>query len=702
MRARKFLFFTVFCLLSAYCDKRSAQKSGKLEKHSHVNGLIHESSPYLLQHAHNPVDWHPWSDEVLEKARREDKMILVSIGYSACHWCHVMEHETFEDEEAAKLMNENFICIKVDREERPDVDQVYMAAVQMISGSGGWPLNCFLLPDGRPFFGGTYFPRKNWIYLTGKIAEEFRNNRQKLEAYAEELTNGIVKSNSIDPAVRDVNYKELLAVMASSWKPLFDSVYGGQNRAPKFPMPGNYLFLAEYAFLAGDSSIDRHVELTLDRMALGGIYDHVGGGFARYSTDIYWKVPHFEKMLYDNAQLISLYSMAYRKYGKRLYLDVVEESIAFAERELRSSRGVFYSALDADSEGEEGRFYVWNEEDLKQAAGIDFTFAMLYFNLTPGSEWEGSFILHREKPDEVLQRELSLSREELSASAGKLKSLLFTSRSLRIRPGLDDKSLTSWNALMITAYTEAFKSTGERNYLGRAVETADFIWKVQYRKDGSLYHTYKNGKSGIDGFLEDYAQLSSAFLDLYQVSFEKKWLDRSILLAGYAIRHFYDPASGMFYFTSLKKNDLPARMTEVQDNVIPSSNSIMARLLYDLGILADRPEWNEMAERMLGNVSEGVLQYGPAYSNWARLMLRLAYPSYEVVFAGDNAERVSAEFRKHFLPNTLLAGGNREDVALLKNRVVEGKNLIYVCRDKSCRLPVESAEEAYLQIDYDK
>ncbi|MFL5752693.1 MAG: thioredoxin domain-containing protein [Bacteroidia bacterium] len=666
------------------------------------NNLIRETSPYLLQHAHNPVNWHAWNDETLEKARKANKMILVSIGYSACHWCHVMEHESFEDEEVAKLMNEYFICIKVDREERPDIDQVYMTAVQLMTGHGGWPLNCFALPDGRPIYGGTYYPKQQWINVLMNLADLYNKDKEKVEGYAQELTNGIIKTELINQNLKPREFNmEFLDASVKIWSKRLDNVNGGPDKAPKFPLPNNYVFLLRYAHFTNNVSIQKHVDLTLKKMAYGGIFDQLGGGFARYSVDGIWKVPHFEKMLYDNAQLISLYAEAYQAAPNELYKEVVYKTIDFVERELTSADGSFYSALDADSEGEEGKFYIWQQEELKKILEDDFALFADYYNVNDKGYWEHhNYILLREEGDQEIALKYHIPVGQLKEKIASATSRLMKVREKRVRPGLDDKCLTSWNGLMLKAYCDAYKVFGEDRFLQVAIRNAMFIRQKQLRDEGGLFHSYKNGKSTINGFLEDYAFTADAFLALYQCTGHEDWLGFARQLCDYAIEHFLDKKSGMFYFTSDEDTALIARKTELSDNVIPASTSQMARNLWYLAKLYLHEPYEETALRMLHNISDELVNYGPGYSNWGILMLDVIHPFHEVAIVGKNVDEMFLAFRKHYHPNSIFALGKQpSELPLLKNRFVEGKSLIYVCKDHTCGLPAESTEEALKQMN---
>lgn len=671
------------------------------EQHAYTNKLANETSPYLLQHAHNPVNWYPWGDEALAAAKEQDKMILVSIGYSACHWCHVMERESFEDTAIARVMNENFICVKVDREERPDVDQVYMNAVQLMNQRGGWPLNCFTLPDGKPVFGGTYFPPEQWTSILEDLSYSYTNERQKFVDYANRLTEGIQQSELVVKVANEAPFSnDILQDMVSEWSKQFDDREGGPNRAPKFPIPNNYQFLLRFAHLNEDSEVNKHVHFTLKRMAYGGIYDQVGGGFARYSTDSFWKVPHFEKMLYDNAQLVSLYSEAYQSTKDPIYKAVVEQTLTFIERELMAENGAFYSALDADSEGEEGKFYVWNKEELDSLLGADMEVAKVYYNVNAKGLWEhGNYILLRNKDDDEVAKKLDMSVAEMQESVERINTTLLKAREDRIRPGLDDKSLTSWNAMMVTAYANAYTAFGHKHYLEVAERNMAFIMKDQRREDGGLFHSYKEGRSTINGYLEDYCFTIEALVTLYECTFNEAHLNAALELAEFGIEHFHDPASGMFWFTSNLDAPLIARKMEVADNVIPASNSSMAKALFRLGHLLDRQDLLEISQQQLKNMQTQMTQYGPSYSNWGMLQLDQVNPFYEVAITGTNAESLNRAFGAHYIPNKMLLGAEKgSKLPLLEGKFFDGETTIFVCVNKSCQLPVNTVEEALKQL----
>ena len=675
--------------------------------HSKANQLIHESSPYLLQHAYNPVHWLPWSDDAFARAKQENKLVLISIGYSACHWCHVMEHESFEDKAVAEIMNANFICIKVDREERPDVDQVYMTAVQIMTGSGGWPLNCFTLPDGRPIYGGTYFPQQEWVKVLRTLADYYKNETERVYQYANELTAAVKKADLLPPYSEKTSFsKDTLIACVENWTKRFDNEEGGPKKVPKFPLPNNYKFLLRYSQTLNQwekLQLIKHIDLTLTKMAYGGINDQIGGGFARYSTDGEWKIPHFEKMLYDNAQLVSLYSEAYQLSKNPLYKQMVYETLDFIEREMTSPEGAFYSALDADSEGEEGKYYVWTKEELMNITNTDFSLFKEYFNVNDIGLWEEeNYILLRKKSDEEIAKQFHLNTKELQSKIGMLKNKVLAEREKRIKPGLDNKILTSWNALMIKGYADAYLVFSDEKFINKAITAADFLLKNLLREDGGLWHQATNKpstKNRINGFHEDYAFTIEAFVSLYQASLEEKYLTYAKSFTEYAIKHFYDPVSGMFFFTSDLDPELISRKLEIQDNVTPASNSSMALSLFYLATYFDSNEYLSMSEKMLKQVHQEMINYGSAYSNWAILQLYFTQPFYQLVIVGNSVEEKRQELSKHYLPNMIFAGSKLDsNLALLKNKYSEGRTLIYVCENKTCKNPTENIREAVEQM----
>ncbi|MCF6168875.1 thioredoxin domain-containing protein [Lutibacter sp.] len=676
------------------------------EQHKYTNNLIKETSPYLLQHAHNPVNWYAWNKETLELAKKENKLIIISIGYSSCHWCHVMEHESFEDEEVAKVMNENFISIKVDREERPDIDQVYMNAVQLMTGRGGWPLNCIALPDGRPIWGGTYFPKENWINALNQLADLYKNTPEKTIEYAEKLTEGVKNSELVHFKKKHTeNTFSNLNLAVQKWETTMDVDLGGRKGAIKFPMPNNYEFLLRYAVQAKDAKILDYVNTTLTNMAYGGIYDQVGGGFARYSTDKKWHIPHFEKMLYDNGQLVSLYSKAFQATKNELYKNTVYHTLNFIERELTSDEGAFYSSLDADSnneknELEEGAYYVWKKENLKTLLGSDFKLFSDYYNINTYGIWENNnYVLIRKNSDAEITKKHSISISKLQNKVTIWQKLLLKERAKREKPRLDDKTLTSWNALMLRGYIDAYAAFNEKHFLDIAIKNATFIYTKQIQEKGSLNHNYKNGRSTINGYLEDYATVIDAYIALYEITFNEIWLNTAKQLTDYTFDHFYDTEKAMFYFTSDEDANLITRKMEIEDNVIPASNSIMAKNLFKLSHYYSNNYYLKVSKQMLENVKENAQQYGSGYSNWLQLMANYVGNYYEIAISGENALEKTIELNQMYIPNKLIAGSTKQSsLPLMEGRYNKNETLIYICVDGACQLPVDNTEEALNQL----
>ena len=694
------IFIPLFILFISLASCKS--ETSEPMAHQYTNELINETSPYLLQHAHNPVNWKAWNDKTLDEAKTSNKLILISVGYASCHWCHVMEHESFEDSLVAQIMNKNFINIKVDREERPDVDQVYMNAVQLMTGSGGWPLNVVALPDGRPVWGGTYFKKEQWMSVLEQISEVYRDDPQKLIEYADKLEAGIKSLDVVSLNTNEVEFKqEFVSEAVEKWSQSFDRIKGGTNRAPKFMMPNNLHFLLREAYQNNNTDLQGYVNLTLTKIAFGGVFDHVGGGFSRYSVDDKWHVPHFEKMLYDNAQLVSLYSDAYLITKNPLYKEVVLETLEFVKRELTEANGIFYSSLDADSttlsgELEEGAFYVWQAEELQKLLGEDFQHFANYYNINDYGLWEhNNYVLIRSDSDEVFSKKYDISIDEINKKKTTWKPLLLKERAKRSRPRLDDKVLTSWNALMLKGYVDAYRVFDNVEYLNAAIKNAEFILNTQIKEDGGLYHNFKDGKSTINGYLEDYATVIDAYLSLYENTLDEKWLTTSRNLANYAFDHFFNDQSKMFYFTSDEDTQLVARNTEYRDNVIASSNSIMAKNLLRLSHYFDNEAYAETARTMLHNVMPEIDQFPSTFSNWLDLMLNYTNNYYEVAIVGSDVLEKIKTLNSYYLPNKLIIGSESENnLPLLQNRYIEGKTLIYVCVNKACKLPVEDIEKA--------
>lgn len=669
--------------------------------YKYTNDLIHESSPYLLQHAHNPVNWYPWGEKVFKKAKEEHKLVIISIGYSACHWCHVMEHESYEDTTVASIMNEHFVSIKVDREERPDIDQLYMNTAYLIGGTGGWPLNVLALPDGKPFFAGTYFSKTNLIKVLNYFVDIQHKDPSALTDQANKITNGI---KSIEDIVL-VNERSTLTnndldAFFDKLKQNIDFEIGGMKHAPKFPMPSNWEYLMHYFSISKNPDVLKAITSTLENMARGGIYDHIGGGFSRYSTDEYWHIPHFEKMLYDNAQLVSLYSHAWQLTKNSLYKDVVYQTLDFINQEMTSAEGGFYSSLDADSEGEEGKFYVWTKEEVESVLGKEASLFLDYFDITQTGNWEnGKNVPHMKSSDIEISKKYNISLKELRKRLESDRELMLKIRNKRVKPGIDDKILTSWNSIMLKGYVDAYRAFGEEKFLEAALKNADFLNDNAINKQDEITRNYKNGKSSVPGLLDDYSFTISAFIDLYQATFDEKWLHKANELTDYTILHFFDNSSGMFYYTSDNHFDLIARIMEISDNVIPSSNSEMAMNLFVLGNYFNNESFIQKAQQMLNNIQKRLQHNIFSYSNWGLLGIHFIKPLYEVAIVGSDSDRIRKSLDKNYLPDALFLGGiNEGTLSLLEGKLVPGQTTIYVCEDKTCKTPVTEPLEALKQL----
>lgn len=658
-----------------------------------MNELHLESSPYLLQHAQNPVHWRAWKKQALTDAQKLNKLLIISSGYAACHWCHVMEHECFENEEVAHVMNTHFVCIKVDREEHPDVDAVYMKALQIMTKQGGWPLNVVSLPDGRPIWGGTYVSKNNWIEALLELVRIFNENPLQIKEYAEKLHQGLHAVSTLMPAnqIKVTALSQDINSLIDKWKRSFDTEYGGYAKAPKFMLPNNFKFLLRYGIENNDEQLINQVFLTLDRMAWGGIFDVVGGGFSRYATDTRWHIPHFEKMLYDNGQLVSLYADAYKLTGKNLYLEIIEKTLQFVESDLSSTEGGFYCALDADSMNashqlEEGAYYCWQKDELKMLLGPDFNLFALVFNVADFGHWEEEkFVLIQNKP---LEQIAALHHYELPALIQRKKEwelILLNHRKNRSKPRLDNKQLTAWNAIMLSGYIDAYKATGKADYLIRAQKNAAFINAYLWTSEGNLIRNYSPGNA-LKGYLEDYAFTIEAFINLYTVTFDSSWLKSAKQLVDYCLDVFFDTQTGFFWHTE-KGGDLITPFYEIEDNVIPAANSVMAKNLRKLSVYFNHLHYEHIAMQMVAKITSEI-DYPSAFSNWLEVLLDFGKNAFEVVFSGPQAQKMALKFQLEYRPGALIAGSNiPSDIPLLRERFVEDKTLFYVCRNKSCGLP---------------
>lgn len=681
-----------------------------------MNRLQHETSPYLLQHADNPVDWYPWGDEAFEKAKFEDKPVLLSVGYSACHWCHVMAHESFEHEPTAKIMNECFINIKVDREERPDVDDIYMQAVQAMSnGQGGWPMTVIMMPDGRPFYGGTYFPREprygmpSFRQVLEAVHNAYVNKREDLEEQASNLTEALDRS-ALKLPQDDSGLKEaLLDEATKKMLQTFDSQNGGFGSAPKFPNPMNLEYLLrDYERTGNQASLDA-VTFSLKKMASGGIYDQIGGGFHRYSVDAIWLVPHFEKMLYDNSQLSRLYLHTYQVTGDDFFKTVAEDIYDYILREMVSPEGGFYSTTDADSEGEEGKFFVWSVDELKEAlAPITedvpdaYEVTVEYYGASSGGNFEGTNILNVSNEDEIVAKRLGITVEELQEKLSAIKDRLYAVRTSRVYPGLDDKILTAWNGMMLASLAEAARVLGRDDYLVSAERAGDFLLENLRNEELRLYRTYKEGKAKLNAFLEDYANLIDAMLELYQSTFVEKWFDEARRLANVVLEHFQADDGG-FFDTSDDHEKLIVRPRQLQDNATPSGNSMMAKQLIRLTGYTGDSRYDEAARQILRPLLPAMESYPQAFGEALNASDMLIRGLAEVAIVGnpvtEETKELLAQVREVYRPNviTALARENVDgetNIPLLNYRMMRGdKPTVYVCQHFACKMPVTTADE---------
>ena len=693
----------------------SASATTKQAQPAHTNRLAGESSPYLLQHAHNPVNWYPWCEEALSRARKENKPVFLSIGYSACHWCHVMERESFEDPEVAEVLNANFISIKVDREERPDVDEIYMTAVQLMTGSGGWPLNVFLTPELKPFYGGTYFPPEDRYgrpalgKLLGHIAQTWRENSEGVRRSAEELTRAIrdtVRRDTVSTGTADA---ATLARAAQELERAFDSQWGGFGQAPKFPPSGAIGVLLRQHAHTGDAKLLQIATTTLDRMAYGGMYDQLGGGFHRYSTDRRWLVPHFEKMLYDNALLARVYLEAWQATGKDLYHRVATEILDYVLRDMTDRRGGFHSAEDADSEGEEGKFFVWRPDEIKGFLGEqDGALFCEYYGVTEVGNFEGRSILHVPQEPSEFARERGIPLKQLEDQLTPLRDKLRQAREARVRPGKDDKVIAAWNGMMISALARSYQVLGQERFLKAAERAANFVL-TEMVHDGALLRTYRGkgdgeneGVSKLPAYLDDNAEMAGALTDLYEATFDLQWLEAANQLAGRMVTDFWDEENGGFFYTSASHKNLLARTKPLHDGAVPSGNSTATLVLLRLSKLLGDAAYGQKAEQVLASARDLMLAQPRGYVNLLCAADFFLYPTREIAIAGKrrggDTQRLLEVIHDRFIPNKVLAlleprapgsAAVQERIPLLRHKeMISGKATIYVCRNHKCKLPV--------------
>jgi len=675
---------------------------------NNTNRLINETSPYLLQHAHNPVDWYAWGDEALTRAQKEDKPMLVSIGYAACHWCHVMERESFEDLQTASLMNQYFICIKIDREERPDLDHFFMDALQATSGSGGWPLNMFLTSDGRPFYGGTYFPpqrmhnRISWKELLVQIHGAYQKRRPDIEAQANDLIEHLQNSNIL---TSNKNFQVSQAEMFSNEQTLkifnnimgaADQVEGGFGHAPKFPQTYTIQYLLRYHHFTGSKEALDQATLSLKKMIRGGIYDQLGGGLCRYSTDAQWLAPHFEKMTYDNALLLLVLSEAFQITGDEEYKRVAMETIAFMQRELQSGNGGFYAALDADSEGGEGKFYTWTKNEFEQILGEDaLTLAALY-GVTQDGNWEEVNILHMQMGVQEWATNTGLTEKQALTLLSEAKAKLMACRSKRVRPATDDKIILGWNALFNQALAKAGQAFGKEEWVALAIQNMDFLLgSFEDKSNGAFLHTHKAGISKYPAFLDDIAYLVQALLYLYEPTGVLDYLEKARELMLYAIEKFSDEDQLFFYYTPNFQADILVRKKDLYDGAIPSGNSIMAWNLHRLGLLFDQQEWRKRAELMLETIKDTAVKYPTSYGIWSNLLLEFTQGTHEILVLGPEALPMGKAVLSYFIPNKVFMAASEPIMRypLMEGRLSATDTNIFICRNYACSLPLTSIEE---------
>jgi uncharacterized protein YyaL (SSP411 family) len=694
--------------------KENYQEGKVMSEHKHTNRLAAETSPYLLQHAHNPVDWYAWGDEALNAAREQNKPILLSIGYSACHWCHVMERESFENEEIARLMNENFINIKVDREERPDLDQIYMNAVQMMTGHGGWPMTMFLTPEGVPFYGGTYFPPEDRHNMPGfprvllGVAETYRTRPDDVTQTAVSML-GELQRMGLAQASGETFSLEMLDAAQRGMARSYDERYGGFGSAPKFPAAMNLEFLLRQTHRTGDEQALLMVEHTCRKMAEGGMYDQLGGGFHRYSTDARWLVPHFEKMLYDNALLSRLYLHVFQQTGEDFYRRIAVETLDYVVREMFDERGGFYSTQDADSEGHEGKFFIWSPSEIEEILGAE-TAALFnaYYDVTPGGNFEGQNILNINASVEEAARKAGVSVERMQEAIESGREKLFAVREERIKPGRDEKVLTAWNGLMLASFAEAAAILERQDYLVIGEKNASFVLD-ELRRDGLLLRTYKDGQAKLNAYLEDYAFYADGLIALYQASGNLRWLEEAVALTDKMVEEFWDEEDGGFFYTGKSHEELIVRTKDYFDNATPSGNSVAAEVLLNLAVLTGNEQYQRMAVtlfRLLGNY---IKRYPSAFGRaLGALDFYLSTPK-EIVIVGvreaEDTKSLLREVWKKYLPNKVLAQSSGADeraaklIPLLQERtMIDNQATAYVCEHYTCQQPVKTPEELAKQL----
>jgi uncharacterized protein YyaL (SSP411 family) len=680
--------------------------------HSTPNLLIEETSPYLLQHAYNPVEWHPWGETALQLAKDLDKPILVSIGYAACHWCHVMERESFEDLATAKIMNDHFVNIKIDREERPDLDHIYMDAVQAMTGSGGWPLNVFLTPDKKPFYGGTYFPpepmhnRASWKDVLLGVSKGFKEKRDQIDAQADTLTQHLLKSNGFGfqnqnpdagPALSDID-AAVAALLTQA-----DTVWGGFGGAPKFPQTASIRFLLKYHYFnSTHKNSFTHANLCLEKMIEGGIYDQLGGGFSRYSTDGQWLAPHFEKMLYDNALLVTTLSEAYQCTKKESYLKAITETLGFVERELMDVDGGFLSALDADSEGVEGKFYTWSAPEIITLLKNDAPLFMAYYGVTEAGNWEHTNILHTPQPAALVAQSFGISESELLLTIQNCNAVLMVERNKRVRPQTDDKQLLGWNALMNTAFSKAYAATGNKNYLIRAQQNMSHLFECFKNSNGDGWlHTYKNGHAKTPAFLDDYAYLIEALIQLQMVSGDFHWLEKAGEITDYVNDHFMESDTGFYFYTHDAQADVILRKKEVYDGATPSGNAVMASNLFHLGVVYGSDKYLSLSKRTCSSLLPAITKHPGSFGVWASVLLLQLVGLREITLIGSGVRGYLEAVLPLYRPNNILnISENRlTSISSICKKIIDNQQVTFqICENNTCQLHQLTDFDSFLAI----
>jgi len=663
------------------------------------NNLYKETSPYLIQHKSNPVHWQRWSQDLYKQQNKENKLLIVSIGYSSCHWCHVMEKETFKDQQVAEIMNADFINIKVDREENPDVDNIYMTSVQLMTGSGGWPLNVITLSDGRPIYGGTYHTKEQWINVLDQVQKIYLENPSRLEEIAQNIENGLQAYNTIEVTDRPSTFStDSINLGVENWKKTWDFQYGGEKSSQKFIVPVRYQFLMQYQKITGNLEINAYILNSLKKIANSGVFDPIEGGFYRYSVDPFWEVPHFEKMLYDNAQLIGLFATAYKKYNTPLFKNRAYEIFDFMEEHLQDSSGAYYAAIDADNQLGEGRYYIWTQQELKQLILENWDLFVSFYSIDFSKPFNQEFyILRQSKSINQFASENGLTEENLQLKIDYWKNQLKGALSKRDFPTIDNKLLASWNALAIKGLAQAYQAFGDEQFLNKAITIFNFVEKEMI-VSGDLFHTHQQGKVKIEGFLEDYAHLIEAALFLYQVTGNTEYIETSEKLTQVVLADF--SLNDQPYFSFKKDQPLITQILSTEDNVLPSSNSIMANNLFLLGQLLQDQPYIERAKNMLLGMHPQIIEYTSGYTLWASLYTTIAYGFYEVIVNGSEAKQISKELLRHFLPEIIFQQSEIEgDLPLLKDRFDPQQTYIYVCQNRVCLLPVTNTSDALEQLE---